>query len=81
VLQLITDERLAKIRDGNLSLEAQKTRKKFQLIHVQVEKETRNARNGKSHGQNWFNFENNRILDDKYEINYKPTQDWDCVYP
>jgi hypothetical protein len=50
VLQLVTDERLAKIRDGNLTLEAQQARKEFQLIPVQVEKETRNARNGKSHG-------------------------------
>ncbi|PNF26316.1 hypothetical protein B7P43_G02652, partial [Cryptotermes secundus] len=43
---LVTDERLAKIRDSNLSLEAQQARKEFRLIPVQVEKETRNARNG-----------------------------------
>jgi hypothetical protein len=55
MLQLVTDVRLAKIRDSNLSLEAQQARNEFQLIPVQVEKETRNARNGKSYGQNLFN--------------------------
>lgn len=79
MLQLVTDERLAKIRGSNLSLEAQKARKEFQLIPVQVERETRNARNGKSHGQKCFNCKNNKILDEKHANNYKPIQDLDCV--
>jgi hypothetical protein len=65
MLQLVTNDRLAKIRDSNMSLEAHQARTEFQLIPVQVEKETRNARNGKSRGQNWFNCDNDKILVEK----------------